>query len=109
MHFREELYRERRNRVESVCLSARASKLWENEFVGKDFLIDLSNGLAYCRHGKVCKLIFLSIIQMDLKSRPQPGVLCKKNPACLNFPSLLLPTDLGSQCTAPQPKRNFSH
>ena len=28
---------------------------------------------------------------------------CKKIPACLNFPSLLLPTDLGSQCTAHQP------
>ena len=28
---------------------------------------------------------------------------CKKIPACLNFPYLLLPTDLGSQCAAYQP------
>ena len=27
----------------------------------------------------------------------------KKIPACLNFPALFLPTDLGSQCTARQP------
>ena len=28
---------------------------------------------------------------------------CQKVPACLNFPALFLPTDLGSQCTAHQP------
>ena len=28
---------------------------------------------------------------------------CKKIPACLNYPALFLPTDLGSQCTANQP------
>ena len=59
MHIREELYRERRNRVESVCRSAWTSNLWKNEFVGKDFLIDMSNRLAYCRHGKVGCLYFL--------------------------------------------------
>ena len=28
---------------------------------------------------------------------------CKKIPACLNFPALLLPSVLGSQCRAHQP------
>ena len=28
---------------------------------------------------------------------------CEKIPACLNYPAIFLPTDLGSQCTAHQP------
>ena len=34
---------------------------------------------------------------------------CEKDLACLNLPSLPLPNELGSQCTAHQPKRNFPH
>ena len=34
---------------------------------------------------------------------------CKKCHACLNFPSLLMPTELGRQCTPDQPKWNFPH
>ena len=42
---------ERRLRVETVCEKYK-DVAWRNKHVGKEFLFDLDNGLACCRHGK---------------------------------------------------------
>ena len=52
MRHKENLYSERRRRIRSVC--ERHKKVWQRtDFAGREFLFDLKNGLAYCRHEKV--------------------------------------------------------
>ena len=52
MRQREKLYEERRQRVRSVC--EKYERVWrKTDFPGREFLFDLKNGLAYCRHEKV--------------------------------------------------------
>ena len=52
MRHKESLYSERRKRIRSVC--ERYKKVWQKtKFPGREFLFDLRNGLAYCRHEKV--------------------------------------------------------
>ena len=52
MRHKEILYSERRKRIRSVC--ERYKRVWrKTKFPGREFLLDLRNGLAYCRHEKV--------------------------------------------------------
>ena len=52
MRQREKLYEERRQRIRSVC--ERYKRVWQKtDYPGREFLFDLKNGLAYCRHEKV--------------------------------------------------------
>ena len=52
MRHKESVYSERRKRIRSVC--ERYKKVWQKtDFPGREFLYDLRNGLAYCRHEKV--------------------------------------------------------
>ena len=46
----ENKFAKRRLRVEAVC--EKYKDMWINKHVGKEFLFDLDNKLAYCRHGK---------------------------------------------------------
>ena len=51
MQRQEEKFNERRLRVETVCRKYK-DVAWTNKHVGKEFLFDIDNGLACCRHGK---------------------------------------------------------
>lgn len=51
MHAQEEKFNKRRLRVETVCGKYK-DVAWTNKYVGREFLFDLDNRLAYCRHGK---------------------------------------------------------
>ena len=52
MESREDVYKRRRRRVESVCAKYEG-KRWPNEFPGRYFMFDLENELAYCQNAKV--------------------------------------------------------
>lgn len=52
MEGREEVYKMRRRRVESVCATYEG-KRWPNEIPGRNFMFDLENELAYCQNAKV--------------------------------------------------------
>ena len=54
MQNRAQVYEERRERVERVC--AGVKDRWVTKSPGNEFVFDVSNGLGYCRHGKVCTL-----------------------------------------------------
>ena len=49
---RSQVYEERRKRVEQVC--ANLQKHWVLKNPGNELIVDVNNGLGYCRHGKVC-------------------------------------------------------
>ena len=51
MKRQENKFKERRLRVEAVC-GRYKDVAWTNKQVGKEFLFDIDNGLACCRHGK---------------------------------------------------------
>ena len=53
MRSRSLIYKERRNRVEGVC--AEHPELWVAKKPGNEVMVDVNNGLGYCRHGKVSK------------------------------------------------------
>ena len=61
MHAQEEKFNERRLRVETVCGKYK-DVAWTNKYVGREFLFDLDNGLAYCRHGKARRHLLTMII-----------------------------------------------
>ena len=52
MQSRSQVYEERRKRVERVC--ANLQKHWVVKKPGNELIVDVNNGLGYCRHGKVC-------------------------------------------------------
>ena len=52
MQSRFQVYEERRKRVERVC--ANLKKHWVMKNPGNELIVDVNNGLGYCRHGKVC-------------------------------------------------------
>ena len=52
MQSRSQVYEERRKRVERVC--ANLKKHWVMKNPGNELIVDVNNGLGYCRHGKVC-------------------------------------------------------
>ena len=52
MQSRSQVYEERRKRVERVC--ANLKKHWVMKNPGNELVVDVNNGLGYCRHGKVC-------------------------------------------------------
>ena len=52
MESREDVYKRRRRRVESVCAKYEGQR-WPNEFPGRYFMFDLENELAYCQNAKV--------------------------------------------------------
>ena len=66
-----------------------------------------NNELGWARVGK--KYVLGCENRADFDQLSQCTGSCEKIPACLNFPALFLPTDLGSQCTAHQPWRNMCH
>ena len=52
MQSRSKVYEERRKRVEQVC--ANIKKHWVMKNPGNELIVDVNNGLRYCRHAKVC-------------------------------------------------------
>ena len=52
MQSRSQVYEERRKRMERVC--ANLQKHWVVKNPGNELIVDVNNGLGYCRHGKVC-------------------------------------------------------
>ena len=52
MNSREDVYKNRRTRLESVCAKYEG-KRWPNEIPGRNFMFDLENELAYCQNAKV--------------------------------------------------------
>ena len=52
MQSRSQVYIERRKRVEQVC--DKLQKHWVAKNPGNELIVDVNNGLGYCRHGKVC-------------------------------------------------------
>ena len=52
MRHREDIYSKRRVRIRAVC--EKYKNMWQKtKFPGREFLFDLRNRLAYCRHEKV--------------------------------------------------------
>ena len=52
MQSRSQVYEERRKRVERVC--ANLKNHWVMENPGNELIVDVNNGLGYCRQAKVC-------------------------------------------------------
>ena len=64
MKSREDVYEERRKRVESVCAKLLGYERYSQEFPGRNIMFDLKNKLAYCQNAKV------------KMSRKSPSMLC---------------------------------
>ena len=52
MQSRSQVYEERRKRVERVC--ANLKNPWVMKNPGNELIVDVNNGLGYCRQAKVC-------------------------------------------------------
>ena len=52
MQSRSQVYEERRKRVDRVC--ANLKNHWVMENPGNELIVDVNNGLGYCRQAKVC-------------------------------------------------------
>ena len=52
MQSRSQVYEERRKRVEQVC--ANLQNHWVMKNPDKELIVDVNNGLGYCRQAKVC-------------------------------------------------------
>ena len=54
MQSRSQVYEERRKRVERVCAFYLSKNHWVMENPGNELIVDVNNGLGYCRQAKVC-------------------------------------------------------
>ena len=69
MNRRSLIYEERRTRVKRVC--TKYQKRWVLEKPGDQFIVDVGNGLGYCRQAKVGSCKYLK--QVDLNYRDAQG------------------------------------